>query len=259
MSQTMHDVRNLIESLRRHGITLTADVDRVLALHKAITAPDAHDLPAPDLTTATADDVLDWVRHAAFTQENRDALVNRAWMLEGQIASTLTGLLTNDVEAILDQLRPDFTTAAVAVHDTVTAGIRPNHTADDVISLGARAINMWQKLGPQVTILEDIADIRIALTDVLNVAPVKVLWLTDRPYAACFTTSDAPWVDRNDRWLSARWLRLTIANDGPLALLPLEQTQAAASRQDWDNNPGPLVVENTLTRDDSRAEYIATR
>lgn len=235
-------VAALVDELRRRGIEVPA-----AALHgRDLLDTVAHErlvaLPAPtSLLDLTAADLRSHVERLAFLARLQADLGESGAEVAKSLAGEVAAVLRDSLDPILAQLRPSFDAAGVAVHAAVRLGIQPGHRADAVIGLGDDAVVAWRGLSAHVSVLDDIAGLRVRLTDALGTDPLPDPFNYDqRAYAACFTTSGGLWSARHEDSRD-RWLRLSAAE--PVRLLTVAETRAAATPYQLLPS-GPQVIED---------------
>lgn len=229
-----HEVRQLVHELTRQGVKLPTPV---VAGCEHLDALDQHPLDQPepetDLLELTTDQLVAHWERRAYVVGLRDALGGTARELAIRVARQMLTALRADLDQVLDQLRPDFDQAAAGVRRALELGIHAGSTPDAVLDLdSAASAAAWRRLPDQLRHLDTIGRIRIRLADLLD-APAADPFTDRRPYAASFTSADpgAAWdtdADRRSRLPAARWLRLS--STGPVRLLTVAETEAAAAR-----------------------------
>lgn len=227
-------VAALLAELTSLGVTLpdgVADAATVLedAANGTLARQAADPLPFDVLLHLNRAELLEEVRARAVRAKVVDDLAEAAWSVGAQIATATAALLRDKADDVLAQLRPPFERAADAVHHATTLGLHPGMTADDVIALANHdATTAWSALTGPVKVLEEIAAVRIAMTDVLDVAPAPNPF-GPRVYGAAFSTHapnmTAPW-GRSESAVD-KWLRLSQGES--LRLLTVADTHQAAA------------------------------
>ena len=134
-------------------------------------------------------------------------------------------------DEIIDHLRPDFDTAGKAVHAAVQLGITPDFTDRDVIKSDdiVAVRDAWTAMPALARKLDEIAGLRILLTQVAGVAPAPVVYATGGPSEM---VTGAMFHDDAPRWRAMGehpvrlWLRLCARK--PVRLLSTAEAAAAA-------------------------------
>lgn len=224
----------LITRLETLGVDLPAEVTAAAALLEdaatgVLTRQASIPANAEHLLGMTREQVLAHIRATALLTLATDALAQASVTTAQDIAAAAGRRLTTTADTILEQLRPRFDAAAQPVHDAAALGIRPTTTAADVLDLGAKAIAAWRSLPAHTAVLEEIGQVRVAMCDVLDVAPA-VDPFGPRQYGAAFSP-DAPQWERpaghSGETDTAKWLRLSQRR--PLTLLSIAATKQAAA------------------------------
>ena len=121
-------------------------------------------------------------------------------------------------------MRPQFDEAARAAYAATKAGLFVGITPEQVIALGTpRAVTAWQSLPAHAAVLDQIAAVRNAMTDVLGIAPDPDPF-GPRQYGAAFGTGWVPNISGRNRWL-----QLSSGMPEPLTLLTVAETRRAAN------------------------------
>lgn len=233
----------LVLDLQSRGVTLPDEVQRGCDLVESLSPGRLMETAQPSLLSLNEQQL-----HARIEQQllfGMDVSGQRlaiADQLAQQLATEVAGIiLLDNLDDILDQLRPDFDAAGLAVHEATQLGIRPTTDAAAVLTLSSAAVAAWQALPARLAVLDSIAQLRIRFSDELGADPAPDPYNQDRrPYAACFAPAGGPWAVRGEE-TRGRWLRL--ATPQPVRLLTVAETHqsAAICRH---SPPSPSLVED---------------
>ncbi len=243
----------LLAQLRRAGVTLPAEVSDAVATLENIAEVSEQVLALPpiDPLCGDRDQLVAALRQRAILGTVRAQLGPVMYGLLEEITAAVAAVLRAEADDLISQLRPRFDEAAAAVHAATKTGIHPGIHPDAVMSLGNRAITAWRSLPAHAGVLDDIAGARIALSDVLDIAPREDPF-GPRQYGAAFSTSVPTW-DPKARGVN-RWLEVTMhAQPEPLTLVTVAQAHAAdvASRVE----PVPTAVDIPPSMEPHRTVY----
>jgi hypothetical protein len=251
---TLREVADLVDALDRHEVVYPDPVAAAMRLHAAIVDGTVQALARRshpvDLVTLSVEELAAHTRSLAVTRalEETEQVQTVAVHVDEDLCAQVVALLREHADDIVDQLRPRFDPAAAYLHQAVAVGITAGMTAQQVISLGDRAVNTWRTLPRHVRVLDEIAAVRIAMSEVLDVAPDPRPFSSPpaRRYGAAFSTSAPPWrIDRAET-STARWLRLSTGEPEPLRLLTLEETARTAQRTEPPIEPIIQEVDGRL-------------
>lgn len=221
----MRGLAALLGKLDAYAIPRHPDIDKAIAAHdfiqKFLTAPRTHEGRILDLDE---DQLAEHLTEAAVRTDPR-FLGPSATSMQGRLVNEAAHILVHEhLPTILDGLRVPFTKAAKGVFAVAKAGVRPGMDAEDVLALeDISAVKAWRALPEHVRTLDNIAALRIELSEVFGIAPTishpqAVLGETV-DYTACFVHPDSGvttgW---GTQGTVHRWLSLSIATNGRLRL-----------------------------------------
>lgn len=251
------DVARFIKTLDDFDVSYPEQVAAAMVTHATIAdgsmVATAGQIESPDLLAMEQGAVAAHVKHVATVRllAGDSSLATAAWQIDLQLCAAAAGVLRDNGDDILDQLRPAFATAAKAVHEAVAVGIGPRMTAQQVIAVSDRAVNAWRALPPHIRTLDTITALRGDMAFVLAVAPYADPFRDHyRNLGAAFSPSGAP-LERGDRQPEStvdRWLRLSSGEAEPLRLMTLEET----ARIDRESRPQP--VPRVIDSEDGRLQ-----
>ncbi|EGD44656.1 translation initiation factor IF-2 [Nocardioidaceae bacterium Broad-1] len=241
----MTPLEDLLDELEAAGVKVPDEVGRVREWRVRLgelTAAARGESDSVDVLHLSDEELLGRAREHAVTEavaragrSTRLDEVGAAKVLT-ELAGSARRLLAGQVEDLLDQLRPEFDAAAGPVHAAAAAGIQPGQRAADVID-DDEAVEHWRAVRHHVPTLERIGRLRIRLSEVLGVPPVKGCppgpygcshhgnaQCPQHPpaYGAAFTVDGRGWDPRlgsHDRWLALN------GGPQPAALLSVDQTR----------------------------------
>lgn len=232
----------LVDALQLRGLSLPADVRHGRELLRPFTHDRLLERPEPaSLLALTEEQIWSHIDRRVLLDYSSIAVAEAGARVAQQLATEVAGILLDNLDDILDQLRPDFDAAGLAVHEATQLGIRPTTDAAAVLTLSSAAIAAWQALPARLAVLDSIAQLRIRFSDELGADPAPDPYNQDRrPYAACFAPAGGPWAVRGEE-TRGRWLRL--ATPQPVRLLTVAETHqsAAICRH---SPPSPSLVED---------------
>lgn len=260
MTKAPAELFGLIDALNAHSLDVPEEVRGYTATVERLTD---HRMPGKIPYVVPAD-MLDWPVDA-LVQRARARAVNGALNEQigyciGEVVDELTeqaiAVLRSHVDRFLDQLRPRFDPAARAVHTAAKAGVRPGMRPADVIG-DDKLRKHWLSLPDHIAMLEEIAGLRMKLSEVLDVAPhpddytgLKQIPGAPAPrrWAAAFSKQSQRWnrdarPRRDNEQPQDRWLRLSLA--APLELVYLADIEAPAPPP-LAATRGPLTVAHGL-------------
>lgn len=256
----LQEAAALVASLDRLDVPRSRQLDKVLATAETVqtfTLPEPErvaDLKAADLERLLVRTAIAW--DPRLVDSAKGAIRTR---LEVEAADALR----DHVPAICKALAPTFAEAAGKVWTAAQTGIRPNMSANDVIDLDSGdAIAAYRELVPAFTTLSTIADIRINLCRMLDLAPsltpsqLAIGGTVD--YTTLFTHPDlgiAGGYRGSSPW---RWLSLAIFTNGRMTLND-DETVRRILGADLDS-PGWVVCAGScvVTDDDARQLHLYT-
>lgn len=226
----------LVADLLSHDVELPGPVLAAAALHTDV---ESGRLLSTSTQRMTGEQVLAADLPALADEAHRRALAHRleadlrhaVVQIDEDATAHAASTLATLADEVLDQLSPRFDQAAAALHAAASHGIQPGATAATVIDLAPGAIAAWRDLPRHVRVLDDLADVRIRMTELLQLAPFETNgvrlkadgWATD--IGACFHPTQ-PWhVDAESS--TDRWLRLS-GGDQPARLLSIRDSASAA-------------------------------
>lgn len=232
------EVKGLMRQLRELGVALpeelataSTQLGRIEQLLKRPNVPD-------QLLGLTDDEMADALHELAlgFTVTAADGPARDAIRaLSIALANAIVADLAPRADAILDQLRPAFDTAANLAHRATELGLNPASTDRDVLGLDdvAAARDAWAALPAAARTLTAIATARIGLSRVAGVAPAAAgiggqyhrRESVHDLAPTMFRTDGRAWrSDFEDEW--QLWLRLSAGT--PARLLTLQESARAA-------------------------------
>lgn len=190
--------------------------------------------------------------------------------MPGAAASHVQDRLTQEVRAalivhvpvILDALRGPFTAAAKQVTKAAETGIRAGMSAADVIDLDTpAAITAWRALPEHVGTLNDIARLRVQMSESLGISPsitpAAAALGEQVDYTAAFT-HPATGVTSGYGTSAGHWLSLALATGGKLTLNNPDDVDTILYGE--GDSPGYIVcAASAVVRDADRAELMLYR
>lgn len=250
------DARSLAAMLTEAGVDLPAALGKALALGDAADA--ARTRPHRRALDLTAGELIEHAALlAAYDATSGDvspmhqALVEIADQGAREAAADLRA---GGIDTVIEQLRPEFDAAAAIVREAAALGIRSDTSPQWVMDAGPKAIAAWQRLHPAIARLNQVAILRVRLSELLNLAPT----LTDAQqmsglsldvgtvdYSVCFTDPDsgAFTVDgrsHRNRTPGASMDWLLLAASAPLRLNTPAEVKAAYRRRSAIERGVPL-------------------
>ncbi len=163
--------------------------------------------------------------------------------VEKELAAALREILNANADALLDQIRPRFTTLATTAWDTVAMGIVPGMTAGQALALPGDATKIrkaWQSGTHNMAALAQLVDLRVQLSQVVGFPGtvrqdgILTWWpaFGDKPllWGTAMDKSQVPPLDgerpyvRIPETAGQKVHRLTIEAGQPLQLLPIAKT-----------------------------------
>lgn len=221
----------LVVQLGRLGVTMPpaiADAAAVCAdAHSGGLTRQAAAPPAADVLRLDRDGLLDHIRDRAAQRLATDILPEAVHTVAAELAQAAGQAMRAVADDLIGQMRPAFDRAATVVHAAHAAGLRPGHTAEDVLDLPTHAVAAFKALPAAVAAINTIAACRNAMADTLDIAPLTNSFAEPpgtRNYAAAFSVGPV-WRGGRNESDSDRWLR--IAASGPLRLLSIADTDRA--------------------------------
>lgn len=165
---TMGAFRNIHDRLNNHGVKPHPDIAHAFTIHDALQA--AHETPKARILDLTPEQSVERALNLAHRQVTH--LHTSRTAVEDQLTHEVFDVFTNDVDRIIEELRPTFDKAATAIRAAIQAGITAGTTADRILELEhPKAIQLWKALPGHLDVIRDIVRLRIDFSEELGIRP----------------------------------------------------------------------------------------